>query len=120
MKRLKDKARPLVERWINNRCKRFSPKSLIAHIEVGNFLVSLSTTGLMALGVVPMSLNVLIALAILLVIIGVVGRYIDSVQDDMERLKKYEQHLSQSASGSVPNNAGCDGLQSPNNKSEEQ
>lgn len=119
--RIKDKVRPHLERWMRLRRgdRKLSLKSWMAHIEVGNFLASVSTTGLMALGVVPMSLNILIALAIFLVFLGVVGRYIDSVEDDMERLIKYEQHLSQSAYGFLPSDARVDDLQSQSNQTKE-
>lgn len=66
---------------------------LLTHIEIGNFLAALSTSGLMALGVIPMSLTTLIGLAVLFLIIGVVGRYVDAVKDDKQRLIKYEKHL---------------------------
>ena len=129
MERLKDwlkewwKVRvfPTLEQWLWRRLKRgkVALRDRLAHIEIGNLLAALSATGLMALGVVPMSLNLLIALAVFLVVLGVVGRYIDSVEDDMERLIKYEEYLGESPSGSVPSNARTDGVQPQDFRNEE-
>ena len=80
--------------------KGFLPKRLkldknaLAGIEIGNVLVAISTTGFMAVGILPMSLTTLIILAIILLILGIVGRYMDEVQDDKERLKIYEESLN--------------------------
>lgn len=89
--------RSKIEAYIRGRIEknRLSVSSWFAHLEIGNLLVALSTTGLMALGVLPLSFELLIVFAILLFIIGVVGRYLDSVQDDVERLIVYEKHLSE-------------------------
>ena len=73
-----------------------SVRSTIAGIEIGNFLIAISTTGMMALGIIPMSLAALAVLAILFIILGIIGRYVDAVEDDVERLLKYEEHLSKS------------------------
>ena len=73
--------------------KLTSISKLLTRIEIGNFLIAISTTGLMALGVIPMSLSLLIILAVILLFIGVIGRYVDAVKDDRQRLEKYEQHL---------------------------
>lgn len=83
----------------------------IVGIEIGNFLVALSTTGLMALGVIPMSLTLLVALALLLLVIGVIGRYIDSVRDDAKRLKTYEKYLTESVTSTVPHPSGDESAQ---------
>lgn len=91
--------------------QKLSIRSHVAHIQIGNFLVSVSTTGLMALGVVPMSLTVLIVLAIFLFLIGVIGRYIDSVEDDVERLLKYEEHIGSSVVGSDASASRHDSVQ---------
>lgn len=66
----------------------------VTKIEIGNFLVALSTTGLMALGVIPMSIMLLVILALIFLVIGVIGRYVDGVKDDTERLRKYEEYLN--------------------------
>ena len=69
-----------------------SVRSRIVGLQVGNLLASLSITALMALGVIPMSLTALLILAIILFVVGVIGKYIDSVEDDVERLLKYEEY----------------------------
>ena len=80
--------------WLRAKASRLhSLSQLLTKIEIGNFLIALSTSGLMALGVVPMSLSLLVALAILFLLIGIVGRYVDAVKDDEQRLEKYEQNL---------------------------
>lgn len=84
--------------------------SWILKIEIGNLLIALSTTGLMALGVFPMSITLLVTLAIILGVMGVIGRYIDSVEDDIERLIKYEEHLNQNPSCCLPDSGGNDGV----------
>ena len=73
-----------------------SVRSTVAGIEIGNFLIAISTTGMMALGIVPMSLTAIVVLAIVFVVLGIVGRYVDAVEDDVERLLKYEEHISKS------------------------
>jgi hypothetical protein len=88
-----------------------SVRSTVAGIEVGNFLIAISTTGMMALGIVPMSLTTIIALAIVFVVLGVVGRYVDAVEDDVERLLKYEEHISKSVVGSSVDSSGIDSVQ---------
>lgn len=75
--------------------KLTSISKLLTRIEIGNFLIAISTTGLMAIGVIPMSLSLLIILAVILLFIGVIGRYVDAVKDDRQRLEKYEQHLDE-------------------------
>lgn len=49
----------------------------------------------MALGSLPLSLPLLISLAFVLVVLGIVGRYIDEVSDDNERMILYEEHLKE-------------------------
>lgn len=88
-----------------------SVRSTVAGIEIGNFLIAISTTGMMALGIVPMSLTTIIALAIVFVVLGVVGRYVDAVEDDVERLLKYEEHISKSVVGSSVDSSGIDSVQ---------
>lgn len=90
--------------------ERHSISFWILKIEIGNFLVAISTTGMMALGILPMSISILITLAILFMIIGVIGRYIDSVEDDIERLIKYEEHLNQNSSSGVPDSNSTNSL----------
>lgn len=90
---------------------KHSVRSTIAGVEVGNFLVALSTTGLMALGVIPMSLTALIILAILLMIVGILGRYVDAVEDDVERLLKYEEHIKSSVDGANSSPSGLASVQ---------
>lgn len=87
-----------MRKWLRAKASRLhSLSQLLTKIEMGNFLIALSTSGLMALGVVPMSLSLLVALAVLFLLIGIVGRYVDAVKDDEQRLKKYEQHLGKCA-----------------------
>ena len=88
-----------------------SVRSRIVGLQVGNLLASLSTTGLMALGVIPMSLIALLILAIILFVVGVIGKYIDSVEDDVERLLKYEEHIRESADGGDANSSSTDSIQ---------
>lgn len=94
----KSRIKKALEDFLLSRMKNNKPsvKGWLASVEIGNLLASLSTTGLMAIGVVPMSLPLLISLAVLLFVIGVIGRYVDSVEDDIERLIKYEEHLDKS------------------------
>ena len=70
-------------------------KNTFAGLEIGNVLVAISTTLLMALGSLPLSLPVLFSLAVFLIVLGIVGKYIDEVGDDNERLKLYEEHLKE-------------------------
>ena len=88
-----------------------SVRSRIVGLQVGNLFASLSTTGLMALGVIPMSLTALLILAIILFVVGVIGKYIDSVEDDVERLLKYEEHIRESADGGDANSSSTDSIQ---------
>lgn len=99
------------ERLKGSRC---SVVSHISKIEIGNLLVALSTTGLMALGVIPLSMSVLISLAVLLVIIGIIGRYLDEIEDDAERLLSYEKHLAEGVACIVPDTSSCESLQQQN------
>ena len=87
-----------------------SIRSHIAGLEAGNLCIALSTTGLMALGAIPMSLPLLITLAAVLVVIGVIGRYVDAVEDDVERLLKYEEHIRESADGGDANSSSTDSI----------
>lgn len=96
------------ERVVKNKT---SIRSTVAGIEIGNFLVALSTTGMMALGVISLSLPVLIVLALIFVVLGVIGRYVDSVEDDVERLLKYENYLRESAAGSNPDSSSTPSVQ---------
>lgn len=91
--------------------RTYSIKLWLTGLEIGNFLVAISTTGLMALGVIPMSLTLLIVLALLLLVIGVIGRYIDSVRDDAKRLKTYEKYLTESVTSTVPHPSGDESAQ---------
>ena len=75
--------------------KHTSFKNTFAGLEIGNVLVALSTTCLMALGSLPLSLPLLISLALVLVVLGIIGRYIDEVSDDNERMILYEEHLKE-------------------------
>ena len=88
-----------------------SIRSRIAGLEAGNLCIALSTTGLMALGVIPMSLTALLILAIILFVVGVIGKYIDSVEDDVERLLKYEEYIRNSASGDLLDPSRADSVQ---------
>lgn len=88
-----------------------SVRSTIAGIEIGNFLIAISTTGMMALGIVPMSLTAIVILAIVFVVLGIVGRYVDAVEDDVERLLKYEEHISKSVVGCSVDSSRIDSVQ---------
>ena len=88
-----------------------SVRSTIAGIEIGNFLIAISTTGMMALGIIPMSLTAIVILAIVFVVLGIVGRYVDAVEDDVERLLKYEEHIRESADGGDANSSSTDSIQ---------
>ena len=108
-----------MRKWLRAKASRLhSFSQWLAKIEMGNFLIALSTSGLMALGVVPMSLSLLVALAVLFLLIGIVGRYVAAVKDDEQRLKKYEQHLDkhtgsgcEDSSSRVSDSGGVDALQ---------
>ena len=109
-----------MRKWLRAKASRLhSLAQWLTKIEIGNFLIALSTSGFMALGIVPMSLSLLVALAVLFLLIGIVGRYVDAVKDDEQRLKKYEQHLGKCAgnggedsSNRVSDSSGADALQS--------
>ena len=88
-----------------------SVRSTVAGIEIGNFLIAISTTGMMALGIVPMSLTAIVILAIVFVVLGIVGRYVDAVEDDVERLLKYEEHISKSVVGCSVDSSRIDSVQ---------
>lgn len=105
-------ARVARQRVISN---KKSVRSTIAGIEVGNFLIAISTTGMMALGVVPMSLTTIIVLAILFVVLGIVGRYVDAVEDDVERLLKYEEHIAKGVASDRVNSSGISSVQQQDN-----
>ena len=62
-------------------------------LETGNVLIAISFAGLLVLNVLPLSLFPTIILAVLLCLVGIIGKYIDEVEDDKERLSKYEEHL---------------------------
>lgn len=76
--------------WIENKnsTERLSFKLWIIRIEIGNFLIAISSSGLMALGILPVSITTLITLAIILFALGVLGRYIDGVEDNRATDKK--------------------------------
>lgn len=88
-----------------------SIRSRIAGLEAGNLCIALSTTGLMALGTIPMSLTLLIILATMFIVIGIIGRYVDAVEDDVERLLKYEEHIRESADGGDANSSSTNSIQ---------
>lgn len=108
----KSRIKKVLENFLLSRIKsnKASISGWFASIEIGNLLASLSTSGMMAIGVIPMSLPFLIGIAILLFIIGVVGRYVDSVEDDMERLVKYEEHLNKGSTCAHADSRGSDAL----------
>lgn len=92
-----------------------SVRSTIAGIEIGNFLIAISTTGMMALGIVPMSLTTIVILAIVFVVLGIVGRYVDAVEDDVERLLKYEEHIAKGVAGDGVDSSRIDSIQQQDN-----
>lgn len=92
-----------------------SVRSTIVGIEIGNFLIAISTTGMMALGAIPMSLTTIIVLAIVFVVLGIVGRYVDAVEDDVERLLKYEEHIAKSVAGDGVDSSRIDSIQQQDN-----
>lgn len=81
----------------DNVLRRWLSIPALTRIEIGNILIAVSTTGLMALGVIEMSLSLLLLFAFILVILGVIGRYVDSIKDDKERLEVYAEHLKKSS-----------------------
>lgn len=87
-----------------------SVRSRIAGIEAGNLCIAISTTGLMALGAIPMSLSILISLALLFLVLGIIGRYVDAVEDDVERLLKYEEHVRKGVDSGNTNPPSPDSL----------
>ena len=72
-------------------------KTVVSTLEVGNLLVAISTTGLVAVGVIDMPIVLLVSSAVALVLLGIVGRTIDSIKDDKERLEVYAEHLKKSS-----------------------
>lgn len=71
-------------------------RKLTPSIELGNVLFALSTVGLLALGVIDVSIPVLAISAGIFVVVGFFGKYIDEVEDDRERLEKYEEFIKES------------------------
>ena len=71
-------------------------RKLIPSIELGNVLFALPTVGLLALGVIDVSIPVLAISAGIFVVVGFFGKYIDEVEDDRERLEKYEEFIKES------------------------
>ena len=115
--RLKRKVSNVLYKRIKQR--KLSINSWVSHIEIGNLLVSLSTTGLMALGVIPLSFPLLVSLALFLLVVGIVGRYLDSIEDDAERLLVYEKHLTEGVARVVPDSPGDESIQQQDPRSEE-
>lgn len=79
-------------RWrhlVEKHCSR----TVVSTLGIGNLLVAISTTGLVAIGVIDMPITLLVSSAIVLVLLGVVGRTIDSIKDDKERLEVYANSL---------------------------
>ena len=108
--------------------KHTSFKNTFAGLEIGNVLVALSTTCLMGVGSLPFSIPVIVFLAAILVILGVVGKYIDEVKDDNERMILYEEHLKEFLRGKSANEGAVshhpcvvrnDCVQSPNSEDKE-
>ena len=91
--------------------RKTSVRSQVAGIEAGNLCIAVSTTGLMALGAIPMSLPILIGLAMLFLVLGIIGRYVDAVEDDVERLLKYEEHIREGANSSNTDSVSSDSIQ---------
>ncbi len=98
-------------------CSSYS--KIVSRINIGNLLVAVSTTGMMTLGVLPMSITTIVVFAGLFLVLGVIGRYVDSVEDDMERLMKYEEYLGTTPSCSLPSVAGIDSMEQQDNISKE-
>ena len=108
--------------------KHTSFKNTFAGLEIGNVLVSISTTLLMALGSLPLSLPLLISLALVLVVLGIIGRYIDEVSDDNERMILYEEylkeflrreHADETSSGTNPHSSRNERIQLSNSEDKE-
>lgn len=91
--------------------RKTSVRSHVAGLEAGNLCIAVSTTGLMALGAIPMSLPILIGLAMLFLVLGIIGRYVDAVEDDVERLLKYEEHIREGANSSNADSVSSDSIQ---------
>lgn len=83
-----------IKRWIEkkNSTERLSFKLWIIRIEIGNFLIAVSSSGLMALGILPVSITTLIIMAIILFALGVIGRYIDGVEDNINTYKRGDKN----------------------------
>lgn len=90
--RLKDRLDVKIRGFVK---KHTSFKDTFAGLEIGNVLVALSTIGLMGVGSLPFSVPVVVIFALTLVVLGVIGKYIDEVHDDHERLILYEKHLKE-------------------------
>lgn len=121
-----------LKRKLDNRIREFvkrhtSFKDTFAGLEIGNVLVALSTICLMGVGSLPFSIPVIVFLSLILVVLGVVGKYIDEVSDDNERLILYEEHLKEllhrrtvdeDSSSSYSHTSSHDSVQSANNQAE--
>lgn len=76
-------------------------------LEIGNLLVAISTTGLVAIGVIDMPIILLASSAVVLVLLGIVGRTTDSIKDDKERLEVYANSLKGGVSESAVAGNSC-------------
>ena len=76
-------------------------------LEIGNLLVAISTTGLVVIGVIDMPIILLVSSAVVLVLLGIVGRTIDSIKDDKERLEVYANSLKWDVSESAVVRNSC-------------
>ena len=87
-------------RW-RHLVEKHCSKRVVSTLEVGNLLIAISTTGLVAIGVIDMPIILLASSAVVLVLLGIVGRTIDSIKDDKERLEVYANSLKGDGSEST-------------------
>ena len=93
-------------RWrhlVEKHCSR----TVVSTLEIGNLLVAISTTGLVAIGVIDMPIILLVSSAVVLVLLGILGRTIDSIKDDKERLEVYANSLKGDVSESAVAGNSC-------------
>ena len=99
-------------RW-RHLVEKHCSETVVSTLEVGNLLIAISTTGLVAIGVIDMPIILLASSAVVLVLLGIVGRTIDSIKDDKERLEVYANSLKGDSSKSAASGDSCNDNSKP-------
>lgn len=107
-----DMFKSISSRW-RHLVEKHCSKTVVSTLEIGNLLVAISTTGLVAIGVIDMPIILLASSAVVLVLLGIVGRTIDSIKDDKERLEVYANSLKGGVSESAVAGNSCNDNSKP-------